>query len=102
MENFDTKLIKARDIPEAWFLYLREVLSFGFEYLIDRGSFIGTKRKELDLAVVQIKFPGSRPLVPDTPIGIPSPTSQNYIDQYLSYLVTDTKEKRSFILMEKI
>ena len=52
------KFVEARDLPEAWFLCLRTVLEDGYEYRIDRGSFEGQLRKELDLAVIQILQPG--------------------------------------------
>ena len=83
--------IEARDIPEAWFLCLRRVLEEGYEYMIDRGSFEGQRRKELDLAVVQIRQPGIRPLVPDVPQGISPPTTIEYVESYLPYLMTSFK-----------
>lgn len=33
--------ITARDIPEAWFLALREVITYGREYPVEKGSFEG-------------------------------------------------------------
>ena len=86
-------LIEARDLPEAWFLCLRSVLAEGYEYRIDRGSFEGQRRRELDLAVVQIRQPGIRPLVPDVPQGVPPPTTMEYVETYLPYLMTSCKEK---------
>ncbi len=84
--------IAALDIPEAWWLCMREVLEGGYVYSNDRGSFVGERRKEFDLAVVQIKYPGRRPLIPDVPQGCPPPTSQEYVDNYLAYLMTDAKK----------
>ena len=80
--------IEARDLSEAWFLCLRKTLDDGFEYRIERGSYAGQKRKELDLAVVRIKAPSIRPLTPDVPAGIPAPTTMEYIENYLPYLMT--------------
>lgn len=80
--------IEARDLPEAWFLSLRKTLLEGYEYTIDRGSNIGLKRKELDLAVIQVKLPGRRPLIPDVPQGVPAPTSMQYVEEYLPYIMT--------------
>ncbi|NOQ17644.1 MAG: thymidylate synthase, partial [Dehalococcoidales bacterium] len=40
--------IEARDLSEAWFLCLREVLANGREYKIERGSYAGERRKELE------------------------------------------------------
>ena len=83
--------ITARDLSEAWFLCLRKTLTEGYEYKIERGSYTGQRRKELDFVVVQIKNPGTRSLVPDVPQGVPSPTSMEYIESYLPYLMTAHK-----------
>ncbi len=84
----DISVIEARDLSEAWFLCLRKTLDVGFEYKIERGSYAGQQRKELDLAVVKIKNPGTRPLAPDVPAGVPAPTTMEYIESYLPYLMT--------------
>lgn len=81
-------VIEARDLSEAWFLCLREVLTKGYEYTITRGSYAGQRRKELDLAVVQVSYPGTRPLVPDVPQGVPPPSTMEYVESYLPYLMT--------------
>ena len=83
--------IEARDLSEAWFLCLREVLANGREYEIERGSYAGERRKELEFVTVQIKHPGIRPLTPDVPQGVPPPTSADYIESYLPYLMTAHK-----------
>ena len=44
----DMVVVKARDIPEAWWMLLKECLQKGYEYKITRGSFEGQKRKDLD------------------------------------------------------
>jgi len=81
-------LIEARDLSEAWFLSLRKILAEGREYKIERGSYAGERRKELDFVVIQIKCPGTRPLPPDVPQGVPPPTTTEYIESYLPYLMT--------------
>jgi thymidylate synthase len=81
-------VIEARDLSEAWFLCLRKTLSDGYEYRIDRGSYAGQKRKELDLAVVQVSYPATRPLIPDVPQGVPPPSTMEYVESYLPYLIT--------------
>jgi len=83
--------VKARDLSEAWFLCLRKTLTEGFEYKIERGSYAGQYRKELDFIVVQVRNPGTRPLIPDVPQGIPPPTSMEYVERYLPYLMTAHK-----------
>ncbi len=83
--------IDARDLSEAWFLCLGKTLTEGREYKIERGSNVGQFRKELDFIVVQVRHPGTRPLIPDVPQGVPPPTSMEYIERYLPYLMTAHK-----------
>ena len=84
-------MIEARDLSEAWFLCLRETLLNGCEYKIDRGSYAGQHRKELDFVLVQAKYPGNKPLIPDVPQGVPPPSTMEYIEKYLPYLMTARK-----------
>jgi len=80
--------IEARDLSEAWFLCLLRTLKEGYEYKIDRGSYAGQRRKELELVVVQVNYPGTRPLIPDVPQGVPPPSTMEYVESYLPYLMT--------------
>ena len=88
MEIFE---ISARDLSEAWFLSLRKTLTHGYEYRIDRGSYAGQRRKELGLVTVHIKNPATRPLIPDVPQGVPPPSTMDYVESYLPYLMTSHK-----------
>jgi thymidylate synthase len=87
--------IEARDLPDAWFQCVYKIFETDgiHEYKIDRGSFEGQKRKEFDIVMVHIKYPGTRPLIPDIPseLGIPAPSSMEYVEEYLQYLMTDKK-----------
>jgi thymidylate synthase len=87
----NVSLIDARDLSEAWFLCLCKTLTEGHEYNIDRGSYAGQQRRELDFVVVQVRHPGTRPLIPDVPQGVPAPTTMEYIENYLPYLMTAHK-----------
>jgi len=80
--------MEARDLAEAWFFCLRKVIEEGREYKIERGSYEGQYRKELDFAIIQIKNPGTRPLIPDVPQGVPAPSTMEYVEKYLPYLMT--------------
>jgi len=86
-------VIEARDLAEAWFLCLRKALTEGYEYRIDRGSYAGQRRKELDFVLVKVKNPATRPIIPSTPQGVPPPTSMDYIEDYLPYLMTAHKRE---------
>lgn len=87
--------IEARDLPDAWFQCIYKIFDEEgvHEYLVDRGSFEGHKRREFDLVMVHIKYPETRPIIPDIPseLGIPAPTSMEYVEEYLQYLLTDRK-----------
>ena len=85
--------IVARDLNEVWFLCLSEVLANGYEYKIDKGSFEGSSRKEFDLVSVKVLYPGTKPLAPTTPVGVPCPTSDEYIQDYLRYLMTSVRKE---------
>jgi thymidylate synthase len=87
----EISVIDARDLSEAWFLCLGKALTEGCEYRIERGSYAGQRRKELDFIVVKIQHPGTRPLIPDVPQGVPPPTSMDYVEDYLPYLMTAHK-----------
>jgi len=86
--------ITARDLPEAWFLCIKEVMEQGREYKITEGSYVDQKRKQLDYITIHIKYPGTRPLLPDIPpgLGIPPPASEDYVNKYLDYLISDVKQ----------
>jgi len=85
--------IEARDLPDAWFSCIWEILDNGKKYTIDRGSYVGQQRLEFDYVTVHIKYPGTRSLLPDIPpsYGIPNPVADDYLDSYMPYLMTDAK-----------
>jgi thymidylate synthase len=86
-------VIEARDLSEAWFLCLGRTLKEGCEYRIERGSYTGQRRKELELAVIQVRYPGTKPLIPDVPQGVPPPSTMEYVESYLPYLMTAHRKK---------
>ena len=91
----DLEFIKARDLPDAWFQCVYHLLDKGRTYTVERGSFQGQQRLEFDYITVHIKFPATRPLLPDIPpgLGIPNPVAHDYLDQYLPYLMTSIKKE---------
>lgn len=86
--------VEARDLPDAWFQCVYHIIDKGYTYTIDRGSYEGQKRLEFDYVTVHIKFPGVRPLIPDIPaaLGIPNPVAPGYVEEYLPYLMTPSKQ----------
>lgn len=89
--------IEARDLPDAFFQAIYTILDNGKEFIIDRGSFAGCKRLELDYITIHIKQPGfpydrlsNDDLVPKLPAhyGVPNPVIDGYIDEYLPYILS--------------
>jgi thymidylate synthase len=86
-------VIDARDLSEAWFLCLCKTLDEGHDYKIDRGSYAGQRRREMELAVINVSYPGTRPLIPDVPQGVPPPSTMEYVESYLPYLMTGHRKE---------
>ncbi len=84
--------IEAFDLDDAWFQCLNAILEKGHIYTITKGSYEGQRRLEFDFAVVHVKKPAHQiiPIIPEG-MSIPAPTDMDYIQNYLSYLVTGQK-----------
>ncbi|HTY45685.1 MAG TPA: thymidylate synthase [Patescibacteria group bacterium] len=91
-EFLEPVFIDAFDLDDAWFQCLSQILEKGHVYTITKGSYEGQKRLEFDFAVVRVRKP-SHQIIPIIPEGmsIPAPTDMDYIQGYLSYLLTGTK-----------
>jgi thymidylate synthase len=86
--------IEATDIQDAWFQCINQILSVGFKYEIQHGSYVGQTRLEFDQITILIRHPYQEPydlMLPQIPdgLGIPNPVSNGYVEQYLPYLMTD-------------
>jgi len=94
-ESLTLSQLEARDLPDAWFQTISEVVNKGHEYKIDRGSYKGQRRKELDFITIKINHPSTRPLVPDIPpgLGLSPPATEEYVQNYLLYLMTSEKKE---------
>ncbi len=89
--------IVARTIEQAWYDAMWCCIRNGYDYKIERGSYVGQIRRQLDHVVIRIIEPWIRPLAPRLPegLGIPPTTSDEKIEQYFyEYLLTDTKEDK--------
>lgn len=90
--------IHARDLPDAWFQCVDAVLSHGRQWTVQQGSYVGQRRWELDYVTVHVTHPGVRPLVPEMPTHlahVPPPTTMEYVEEYLPYLMTDQPLKKN-------
>ncbi|MDI6641988.1 MAG: thymidylate synthase, partial [Elusimicrobiota bacterium] len=71
---------------------------------VDRGSYAGQRRLEFDFVTVRIRNPKHQP-IPIMPEGcnIPAPTSIEYIESYLNYLLTgDRTETEDYTYGERL
>jgi len=84
--------IDAFDLDDAWFQCLSQILEKGHIYTVTRGSYKGQRRLEFDFVTVRVRKPEHQiiPLMPEG-CGIPPPTSMEYIQSYLNYLLTGCK-----------
>lgn len=95
MENrefLEPVFIDAFDLDDAWFQCLLRILEKGHVYKITRGSYQGQRRLEFDFAVVRVKKPAHQiiPIIPEG-MNIPTPTSMEYVQGYLNYLLSGVK-----------
>jgi len=91
-DGLEPVYIETFDLDDAWFQCLSKILEHGHVYTITRGSYEGQKRLEFDFVTIRIKNPAHQiiPIIPEGS-GIPAPTSMEYIQGYLSYLLTGQK-----------
>lgn len=84
--------ILARDLPDAWFQAVEKVLEHGRKWTVERGSYEGQKRWELDWVQIHITHPHAGDLIPEMPphlSHVPPPTTMEYVQDYLPYLIED-------------
>ncbi|MBU1124608.1 MAG: thymidylate synthase [Candidatus Omnitrophica bacterium] len=91
-EFLEPVYIDTFDLDDAWFRCLSEILEKGHVYTITRGSYEGQKRLEFDFVTVRVRKPRHQiiPIIPEG-MSIPAPTDMDYIQGYLSYLLTGAK-----------
>jgi len=80
--------IEAKTIDDAHFKLIYNIFQTGRVYIIDRGSYVGHKRLEYDHVTFHIQYPGTRPLAPVMPTGVPPVTDDAAIETYfMKYLM---------------
>jgi len=87
-----------RDIPDSFNQLLRGIATEGYIYKIDRGSFKGSCRKQLDMAMVKICFPydsNHHNMINAIPEGstIPNPVDDDFLEGYIFDLLYNTKKE---------
>jgi thymidylate synthase len=84
----DCAFIREDTIEAAWREAIRVCVKRGYDYIVESGSYVGQIRRQLEHVTVVIEQPGTRPLAPLMPPGIPAPTSDDSITQYfVEYLM---------------
>jgi thymidylate synthase len=89
--------ISERTIEQAWRMTLWHCARYGYSYRVEKGSYEGQIRRQLDRLAVVIEEPYTRPLAVTMPesTGIPAPTSDDKIQAYFyEYLATDTRGEK--------
>lgn len=98
--------INATTIPDAWYQLGYNLMRHGRKFRIDKGSFEGQYRLEFDYVTVNIKYPGTRPLIPEISplLQIPNPTTSEYVEkEYMLYLLSeDKKDNEEYTYGERI
>lgn len=97
--------LEVRDLSAAWFELLFKILEEGSVHTINRGSYAGQKRLEFDYVTIKINYPGTIPLLPqiEAHYGIPNPVADDYLDEYLPYLMTgELKEGESYTYGQRL
>jgi len=94
----NTFTLTTRDIPSAWFELIDAAFDHARVVTVEHGSYQGQKRLEFDFAMVHIRYPGMRPLIPDIPPHLQSriqlPCDMEYIEnEYLGYVMDDAPLK---------
>jgi len=90
--------IKARDLPDSWFQAIDRIIADGRQWTVQRGSYKGLKRWEMDWVTIHITHPHVGNLIPEMPqhlSHIPPPTTMEYVYEYLPYVMEDQPLKEN-------
>lgn len=83
---------RVRTIEEAWLSTMRTIMDKGREYRKDGGNRAGLLRKALDLCIIEITHPETRPLTPMNRPGCISMSSDDEAQKYLEEYLYTTEE----------
>lgn len=90
--------IKATDLQDAWFQGIWNSLDYGKRFTIDKGSFAGSVRLELDYVNIKImnptRYEDGIPIIPKIPewCDVTPPVDKQYILDYLPYIMTNERK----------
>ncbi len=87
---YENNIVIANDLDDAWRQALECCSKNGIDYKIKKGSYEGEDRRQLEHLTLVINEPGKRPFNFYVPQGIPTPASQEAIDNYFAtYIIGD-------------
>jgi thymidylate synthase len=84
--------LKANTINEAWFMANQACYKHGYEFVIQRGSYAGQRRKQLESMLIEIVYPETRPLATSFKSQQFS-SDADIVKYFYSYLCSDEKQK---------
>jgi len=88
-------IVEGNTIEDVWFKTIRACVELGHDYVIDKGEYEGTKRREFDHITMRIKTPGNRPLACQSQYITPT-TDEEIVKYFQDYLMNpdfDTEEE---------
>lgn len=98
--------IKATTIDDAWFQVLNAIHNHGRNIKVDKGSYEGCYRRQIDHLTLHLTSPLSAPLLPEPPTtkgSVVAPANHDMLEKYISYLFYgDKKENESYTYGERI
>lgn len=83
--------IRAHNLDAIHYELVRRLFQEGRTWVVGEGSYEGHKRLEFDMVTLQITNPGSRPLAPVMPQGVPPVTDEDTITNYCGKYIMDDK-----------
>lgn len=88
-------VIRGTNLPDVWHQALYRAIEVGRDFTVERGSFEGQARKEFDFVMIHASCPGSGELLPklNPALGLDDPCAQNYLADYMPYLVTGAEKE---------
>ena len=91
----DNKIIIGNTIEDVWRDAMWCCVRNGYDYRIEKGSYEGQIRRQLDNVMIKILNPGTRPLAVRTPENLPfSVVTEDYIEEYfMEKILSDKKSK---------
>jgi len=94
VEKLNSIALYCTTLSDAWFWAVYNILKEGRQFVINEGSYAGQKRLEYDYITIQISNPAAEPRLPQIPsqYNIPNPVDDNYMVDYVPYLMTGDKQ----------